>query len=87
MFFSVIYTEFNTFQLYLRFYQSFCNVCFIFLFQLIHMYFHLFANVFTFKLQGDQKKKHANWSFLGEMIQPKLRKFTYNLIRGRRVRI
>ena len=38
------------------------------------------------RLQGD-KKKHANWLFLGEIIQPNLPKFAFNLIRGRRVRI
>ena len=37
-------------------------------------------------LKGDQKK-HANWLFLGEIIQPNLPKFAYNLDRGRRVRI
>ena len=40
-----------------------------------------------FVLQGDKKKKHANWLFLGKIIQPNLPKFAYNLIRGRRVRI
>ena len=37
-------------------------------------------------LQGDQKK-HANWLFFREIIQPNLPKFAYNLIRRRRVRI
>ena len=37
-------------------------------------------------VQGDQKK-HPNWLFLGEIIQPNLPKFLYNLIRGRRARI
>ena len=40
----------------------------------------------SFLLQGDQKK-HANWLFLGEIIQPNLPKFAHNLIRGQRVRI
>ena len=37
-------------------------------------------------VQGDQKK-HANWLFFREIVQPNLPKFAYNLIRGRRVRI
>ena len=37
-------------------------------------------------IKGDQRK-HANWLFLIEVIQPNLPKFAYNLFRGRRVRI
>ena len=44
--------------------------------------FYMVASI----LQGDQKK-HANWLFLGEIIQPNLPKFAYNLIRGQQVRI
>ena len=44
-------------------------------------------NCFSHKYYRVTKKKHANWSFLGEIMQPNLSKFAYNIIRIRRVRI
>ena len=40
-------------------------------------YFYKFKKIYT-----GWQKKHANWLFLGEIIQPNLPKFAYNLIRG-----
>ena len=48
---------------------------------------NVYSNVPMYPHNNRVTKKHANWLFFREIIQPNLPKFAYNLIHGRRVRI